>query len=140
MMINEHEALEGMRTGRGNRSTRRKPVPMPSYPPYNPNDMTWDLTRPPMWNLPSISIKVWTPNHSALDSRNNPNTIRKDIREHTRTHTILPHMPSFFTVKMESAGSSKALVPSYQLHNITSQKPLLQHSCLPFTSYTWISQ
>jgi hypothetical protein len=30
--------------GRGNRSTRRKPVPMPLYPPQIPRDLTWART------------------------------------------------------------------------------------------------
>jgi hypothetical protein len=34
------EAIDGMRIGRGNRSTRRKPAPVPLYPPYIPYDVT----------------------------------------------------------------------------------------------------
>jgi hypothetical protein len=34
-----------MRIGRGNRSTRRKPAPVPLYPPQIPHDLTWDRTR-----------------------------------------------------------------------------------------------
>jgi hypothetical protein len=35
----------GMRIGRGNRSTRRKPAPVPLRPPQIPNDLTWDRAR-----------------------------------------------------------------------------------------------
>jgi hypothetical protein len=35
----------GMRIGRGNRSTRRKPAPVPLCPPQIPHDLTWDRTR-----------------------------------------------------------------------------------------------
>jgi hypothetical protein len=38
-------AVGRMRTGRGNRSTRRKPAPMPLCPPQIPHDLTWDRTR-----------------------------------------------------------------------------------------------
>jgi hypothetical protein len=42
-MINEYEADGGMRIDRGNRSTKRKPVPL--FPPQIPHNLTWDLTR-----------------------------------------------------------------------------------------------
>jgi hypothetical protein len=38
-------AVGGMRTGRGNRSTRRKPAPVPLCPPQIPHDLTWAWTR-----------------------------------------------------------------------------------------------
>jgi hypothetical protein len=34
-----------MRIGRGNRSTRRKPAPVPHYPPQIPRDLNGALTR-----------------------------------------------------------------------------------------------
>jgi hypothetical protein len=34
-----------MRIGRGNRSIRRRPAPMPHCPPQIPHDLTWDWTR-----------------------------------------------------------------------------------------------
>jgi hypothetical protein len=34
----EYGAVGGMRIGRGNRSTQRKPVPMPLFPPQIPHD------------------------------------------------------------------------------------------------------
>jgi hypothetical protein len=33
-----------MRIGRGNRSTRRKPAPVPLCPPQIPHDLTWART------------------------------------------------------------------------------------------------
>jgi hypothetical protein len=41
-MIDEddYEAVGGMRIGRGNRSTRRKPAPVPLFPPQTPRDLT----------------------------------------------------------------------------------------------------
>jgi hypothetical protein len=44
-MINECGAVGGMRIGRGNRSTRRKPAPIPLRPPQIPHDLTWDRSR-----------------------------------------------------------------------------------------------
>jgi hypothetical protein len=38
-------AAGGMRIGRGNLSTRRKPVPVPLCPPQIPHDLTWARTR-----------------------------------------------------------------------------------------------
>jgi hypothetical protein len=38
----DYGGVGGMRIGRGNRSTRRKPVPVPLCPPH---DLTWDRTR-----------------------------------------------------------------------------------------------
>jgi hypothetical protein len=42
----EYGAVGGMRIGRGNRSTRRKPGPVPLCPPQIPHDLTCDRTRP----------------------------------------------------------------------------------------------
>jgi hypothetical protein len=46
-MIDDDEcgAVGGMRIGRWNRSTRRKPAPVPFYPSQNPRDLTWDRRR-----------------------------------------------------------------------------------------------
>jgi hypothetical protein len=41
----EYGAVGGMRIGRENRSTRRKPTPVPLYPPQIPHDLTWARTR-----------------------------------------------------------------------------------------------
>jgi hypothetical protein len=42
---NDYGAVGGMRIGRGNRSTRRKPAPVPLFPPQISQDLTWDRTR-----------------------------------------------------------------------------------------------
>jgi hypothetical protein len=39
----------GMRIDRRNQSPRRKPAPVPLYPPQVPYDLTWNRTRPPPW-------------------------------------------------------------------------------------------
>jgi hypothetical protein len=39
----------GMMIGRGNRSTRRKPVPVPLCPPQIPHDLTGRELGPPRW-------------------------------------------------------------------------------------------
>jgi hypothetical protein len=38
--------FDGIKIGRGNRSTRRKPAPAPLCPPQIPYDMTWARIRP----------------------------------------------------------------------------------------------
>jgi hypothetical protein len=42
MIDNDYGAVGGMRIGRGNRSTRRKPAPVPLRPPQIPHDLTWN--------------------------------------------------------------------------------------------------
>jgi hypothetical protein len=44
MIIDEHGAVGGMRIGRGNRSTVRKPALVPLSPEV-PHDLTWDRAR-----------------------------------------------------------------------------------------------
>jgi hypothetical protein len=43
MIDDERERVSGMRTGRRNQSTRRKPAPVPLLPPQIPHD--WNLAR-----------------------------------------------------------------------------------------------
>jgi hypothetical protein len=60
----------GVVGGRGNRSTGRKPAPVPPCPPQIPHDLTWDRTRAAAvgsqrltaWAMarPSISIWCWS--------------------------------------------------------------------------------
>jgi hypothetical protein len=38
-------AVGGMRIGKGNRSTRRQPAPVPLCSPQIPHDLMWDRTR-----------------------------------------------------------------------------------------------
>jgi hypothetical protein len=45
MIDDDYGAVDGMRIGRGNRSTRRKPAPVPLCPPQIPHYLTWDQTR-----------------------------------------------------------------------------------------------
>jgi hypothetical protein len=41
----DYGAVGGMRIGKGNRSTQRKPAPVPLCPPQIPHALTWDRTR-----------------------------------------------------------------------------------------------
>jgi hypothetical protein len=45
MIDDDYGAVGGMRIGRGNRITRRKPAPVPLCPPQIPHDLIWDRTR-----------------------------------------------------------------------------------------------
>jgi hypothetical protein len=45
MIDDDYVAVGGMRIGRGNRSTRRKPAPVPLCSPQIPHNRTWDRTR-----------------------------------------------------------------------------------------------
>jgi hypothetical protein len=44
-MIDDYGAVGGMKIGRGSRSTRSKPAPVPLCPPQIPHDLTWNRTR-----------------------------------------------------------------------------------------------
>jgi hypothetical protein len=44
-MIDEYGGFGGMRIGRENRSTGRKPAPASLYPTQVPRDLIWDRTR-----------------------------------------------------------------------------------------------
>jgi hypothetical protein len=59
-MIHDDEcgAAGGMRIGRGNQSTRRKPDPMPLCPPQIPHDLTYSQTR--VAALGSRGVTAWT--------------------------------------------------------------------------------
>jgi hypothetical protein len=41
-IINEYGAVSGIRIGKGNRSTQRKPAPLPLCPPQNPHNLIWE--------------------------------------------------------------------------------------------------
>jgi hypothetical protein len=45
MMDDECGPIGGMRIGRGSRSTRRKPAPVPLCPPQSPHDLCWNPGR-----------------------------------------------------------------------------------------------
>jgi hypothetical protein len=45
MIDDDYGVVGGMRIGKGNRSTRRKPAPVPLCPSQIPHDLTWDRTR-----------------------------------------------------------------------------------------------
>jgi hypothetical protein len=44
MIDDECGAVCGMKIGKGNRITGRKPVPAPIFPPQIPHDFIWDET------------------------------------------------------------------------------------------------
>jgi hypothetical protein len=45
----EHEEFDGMVIGKGNRSTRRKPAPVPLCPPQIPHDLSGREPSSPQW-------------------------------------------------------------------------------------------
>jgi hypothetical protein len=52
-------AVGEMRTGRGNRSTRRKHAPVPLCPPQIPYDLMWARTRKPATNRLSYYMALY---------------------------------------------------------------------------------
>jgi hypothetical protein len=57
MIDDECGAVGGIRFGSRNRSTWRKPVPMPLRPPQIPQDLTWDRTQAA--TVGSRRLTVW---------------------------------------------------------------------------------
>jgi hypothetical protein len=53
----ECAVVGGMRIGKGNRSTRRKPAPVSLWPPQIPHDLTWDRTRAAA--VGSLRLTAW---------------------------------------------------------------------------------
>jgi hypothetical protein len=56
---NDCGAIGGMRIGRGNQSTQRKPVPVPLCPPQMPHALTWAWTKAATvgrWRLTALMI------------------------------------------------------------------------------------
>jgi hypothetical protein len=51
-------AIDGMKTGRGNRSTRRKPAPAPLCPPQIPHDQTRAIAQAFSRRLPTAAVRV----------------------------------------------------------------------------------
>jgi hypothetical protein len=56
MIDDECGAVGGMRIGRGNRSTGRKPAPAPLCPPQIPHDLIWARTWPPRWEFGDYAL------------------------------------------------------------------------------------
>jgi hypothetical protein len=52
-------AISGMRIGKGNRSTWRKPATTPLCPPQIPHDLTWARTGPPRWEASDWPPELW---------------------------------------------------------------------------------
>jgi hypothetical protein len=52
-------AVGGMRIGRGNRRTRRKPAPKLLCPPQVPHDLTWSLTRVARMGSRRLTAELW---------------------------------------------------------------------------------
>jgi hypothetical protein len=60
-MIGEGDcgAIGGMKIGKGNRSTRRKPTPAPLCPPQIPLDQTRDRTRAAAVGSQRLTAELW---------------------------------------------------------------------------------
>jgi hypothetical protein len=90
-MIDDDEcrAVGGMRTGRGNRSTRRQPVPVPLCLPQIPHDLTWDRIRASA--VGSRRLTTWAMARSAL--YNNSQKSFRDDDYDDDDETILKKQP-----------------------------------------------
>jgi hypothetical protein len=57
-MINEYGAVGGMINGTRNRSTWKKPVPVPLFPPQIPHDLTWNQTRAAAVGSRRLTVRI----------------------------------------------------------------------------------
>jgi hypothetical protein len=76
-------AVDGIRIGRGNRSTRRKPATAPLCPPQIPRDLTWNRT----WTAAVGSRRAMGRPYECL-------TERQDM-SHSLTHALIKLSPSW---------------------------------------------
>jgi hypothetical protein len=51
--------IGGMMIGRGNRSTRRKPAPVPLCPPQTPHVLPRREIGPPRWEASDLPLELW---------------------------------------------------------------------------------
>jgi hypothetical protein len=92
-MIYQRGAVGGMRIGRGNRSTRRKPAPLPLSSPKIPHDLTWDRTRRlTAWAMsrPTPSSSVKRRGISLPAERPKLNVLRVHLRKAKHIHKRHP--------------------------------------------------
>jgi hypothetical protein len=93
-MINEYEAISGMGTGRGNRSSRRKPDPVTFCPPQIPYDLTWDRTRaavtrslrPTAWTTTRPHYTKWFVISELILNQNRTEDLIRDINSWKTSH------------------------------------------------------
>jgi hypothetical protein len=86
-IISDRGAFGGIRIGRGNRITRRKPVPLPLYPPKISHDLAWHRTlatvegsqQHVLWHGPS---KEHTADVGSAFLRN----VGKNLSDYTTSH------------------------------------------------------
>jgi hypothetical protein len=76
-MINKYGAVGGMRTGRGNQSTRRKPISVPLFLPRIPNDVAWGRTRAAM--VGSRQLTAWAMEQSESESRYDRRSVGQSV-------------------------------------------------------------
>jgi hypothetical protein len=57
----EYREVGGMRIGRGNQSTRRKPAPVPLCPPQIPHDLTWCFSHCALLTLTGVIGRLLAP-------------------------------------------------------------------------------
>jgi hypothetical protein len=72
MIYDECGAVCGMRIGKGNRSTQRKPASVPLCPPQIPHNLTWTRTRPAA--LGSRLLTAWALARPWLEVKITPNS------------------------------------------------------------------
>jgi hypothetical protein len=66
MIDGECAAVGVMRIGRENRSTRRKPAPVPFCPPQIPHNLTWPRTRAAAFLWINASWRRWKSNFAKV--------------------------------------------------------------------------
>jgi hypothetical protein len=92
-MIDDYGAVDGMRIGRGNQSTWRKPAPVPLCSPQIPHDLTWDRTRAA--TVGSLRLTAWAMARPSSSPKMNLLVILG-----TNTQVISGHCPSVNSINV----------------------------------------
>jgi hypothetical protein len=80
MIDDECGAVGGMRNGKGNRSTRRKPASLPLSSPRIPHDLTWDRTRPATVEVSDWPHELWAQPYT-LYSLDADGTVKYEVQK-----------------------------------------------------------
>jgi hypothetical protein len=111
--ISECEAVGGMRTGKGNQSTQRKPAPVQLCPLQFPQDLTWDWT----W---TVVVGQWAAPDYMLTRCCNP-----------EDHNVMLHFCNLHSKKRRKFCATKVALNDLEWSKLKWYRMILNY-CLDF--------